>query len=164
MSGAEETRMAELFRQVRIRRELPAYLSKVGVAIGREIGSEAVLPLEVSDSLQHAISEHIQTGLALAAGDGHLMLPSSGGATFAKELARQFSRFKEEDILLSLGNHSELPLLKIPAADVSGRFDSLWEMGDTVSIANEDSTRGFMADTYPDDPAQAYEIVSWGIN
>jgi len=156
-----QERISDLTRQERARRQLPMLLTKIGDALNAPFCESDVLPWEMSKDLRVEIQKRVSLSLQKPHKD-HLVLPPADRDRFNEEFRKRAQAFGPENVVLSLGGFADLPLVQVQASRVASRFYELWKVGDTVVICSADLSRGVLADWYPDDPAQAFEIAGWG--
>jgi len=163
MKTQREERIGSLAGVECARRELPSFLSTIGNVLNKSLGEDSVLSLSESNAIRAELRMKIQMCLASSSLEDHLLLPPSQRDQFDSELATRTARFGRDEVLLSLGTFDGLPLLRVTPSEVCEHFYDFWKVGDTVTMCSSDMTSGMMADWYPDDPEQAFEIASWGV-
>jgi hypothetical protein len=164
MRTQRQKRIGELSQIEYSKRELPSFLTEVGKALGMPLSNNSVLPLDMSEQTLVKLDTHIKASLDVAPGDEHLVFPSSARSIFDAELAKRMQAFGAENVVLSLGRFHDLPLLQVQSSLVSDHFYDLWRVGDTVAICSADASQGVMADWYPDDLEQSFELAGWGVS
>jgi hypothetical protein len=156
-----QERISDLARRERARRQLPMLLTKISDALNVPFCESDVLPWEMSEDLRVEIQKRVSLSLEKSHKD-HLVLPSADRDRFNEEFRKRAQAFGPENVVLSLGGFADLPLVQVQASRVASRFYELWKVGDTVVICSADLSCGVLADWYPDDPVQAFEIAGWG--
>jgi hypothetical protein len=164
MSSERQERIGVLAKQEHARRRMPTFLADLSKALGIPLSDVDVLSWEMSDNIKQRLRENIGKALKQGSSQHHLILSPEQNQLFREELVSRLNGFGSENVVLSLGRFDDMPLVQIDAATVGGNFDKLWLLGHQVSICSADLSCGLMADWYPDDAEQAFEIASWGLS
>jgi hypothetical protein len=154
-----QERISDLASREHARRQLPMLLMKIGDALNAPLCESDVLPWEMSKDLKDEIQKRVR--LSLQEPRDHLVLPPADRDRFDEEFRKRAQKFGPENVVLSLGGFADSPLVQVQASLVASRFYELWKVGDTVVICSADLSCGVLADWYPDDPVQAFEIAGW---
>jgi hypothetical protein len=136
-------------------------MTKIGDALNVPLCESDFLPWEMSKDLRVEIQKRVSSCLQKPH-KNHLVLPPAYRDRINEEFRKRAQAFGNENVVLSLGAFADLPLIQVQASQVASRFYELWKVGDTVVICSADLSRGVLADWYPDDKGQAFEIAGWG--
>jgi hypothetical protein len=164
MSSERQERIGVLAKQEYARRRMPAFLADLSKALNISFSEADVLSWEMSDNIKQGLRENIGKALKQKSRQHHLLLSREQSRLFHEELVSRLNGFGLDNVVLSLGRFDDMPLVQMNAVIVGSNFDKLWLLGDQVSICSADLSRGLMADWYPDDAEQSFEIASWGIS
>jgi hypothetical protein len=150
--------------QENARRRMPAFLADLSKALNISLSEADVLSWEMSDNIKQQLRENIGKALKQKSRQHHLLLSREQSQLFHEELVSRLNGFGLDIVVLFLGRFDDMPLVQMNAAIVGRDFDKLWLLADSVSVCSADLSRGLIADWYPDDAEQAFEIASWGMS